>query len=125
MSDNPQTGSILWADLTVPDAAAIRDFYAEVVGWAFSPVSQGEYDDYNMLPPGGATPAAGICYARGVNADVPPVWMIYIVVEDVAASMERCIAGGGRVVAAPHHGMQHAILQDPAGAIFAVFPRAE
>ena len=29
----PKPGTIVWWDLTVPDAAAVRDFYARVVGW--------------------------------------------------------------------------------------------
>ena len=35
MSDDAkaQIGSVVWRDLTVPDAAPVRDFYAQVVGW--------------------------------------------------------------------------------------------
>jgi predicted enzyme related to lactoylglutathione lyase len=35
MPDSPKTkaGSIVWTDLTVPDATAIRAFYAGVTGW--------------------------------------------------------------------------------------------
>ena len=56
----PVPGTILWTDLTIPDAEGIRDFYSTVVGWQPEPVSQGAYDDYNMLPPGADQPAAGI-----------------------------------------------------------------
>ena len=29
----PEPGTIAWADLTVADAPAVRDFYATVAGW--------------------------------------------------------------------------------------------
>ena len=39
MSDKgPEIGSIVWRDLTVPDAAAIKDFYSQVVGWKSAPL---------------------------------------------------------------------------------------
>ena len=78
MSPSHKPGTIAWTDLTVPDAESLRDFYAKVVGWRFEPVPMGEYHDFNMIPPNGDGPAAGICHARGANADLPPVWMIYI-----------------------------------------------
>ena len=72
MSDgNAQgVGSITWVDLTVPDAAALRDFYGEVVGWTATPVDMGGYNDFSMLPPAADVPAAGICFARGENAEL-------------------------------------------------------
>ena len=36
-----------------------------------------------MIPPGAAQPVSGICHARGSNADLPPVWLIYITVADL------------------------------------------
>lgn len=68
-------GSTVWTDLTVDDAAEVRDFYQEVTGWTASPVSMGEYDDFNMLGTDGQ-PAAGICHARGPNANLQAQWMV-------------------------------------------------
>lgn len=129
MSDEkPATGMIAWNDLTVQDAEGIRDFYSSLLGWEAKPVSQGEYNDYNMVPPGSDRPAAGIIHARGVNASIPPQWMIYVVVEDLQATVDRCIELGGRVIAWPEHEgvkLQNAFLQDPAGAVFAVWQPGE
>ena len=47
-----QTGKIGWIDITVDDAGALRDFYADVVGLRPEPVSMGDYDDFNMTMPG-------------------------------------------------------------------------
>lgn len=115
-------GTIMWTDLTVPDAERVRDFYAEVVGWRPSPVDMGEYEDFNMLPLGSDAPAAGVCHARGMNADMPPVWMVYIVVADIEPSLQACQRLGGRILAGPkgEPGGRFAVIQDPAGAVAAL-----
>lgn len=118
-----QAGKIVWVDLTVNDAEGLRDFYNAVAGWEPSPVDCGGYDDYNMLVPGTETPAAGVCHARGVNADIPPQWMIYITVPDIDASIEAVKSGGGKVLVGPRDmgGARSAVIQDPAGAVCTLF----
>lgn len=124
MSDKakPAVGSIVWRDLTVADAESVRDFYRDVVGWQPAPVSMGQYDDYNMVPPGGGDPVTGICHARGVNESLPPQWLMYIAVEDITASMERCTQRGGKVIDGPRTSgdSSFCVIQDPAGAIVAL-----
>jgi len=119
-------GSIGWVDLTVDDAASIRDFYADVVGWKPEPVDMGDYSDFNMTRADG-TPSAGVCHARGSNADLPASWLVYVNVPDLDGSMERCRARGGEVVVGPKemsgHG-RYAVIRDPAGAVMALFQPA-
>jgi predicted enzyme related to lactoylglutathione lyase len=119
----PLLGSISWNDLTVPNADAVRDFYVAVAGWTVSPIDMGGYNDYCMIPPGAEVPAAGICHARGVNADLPPQWIAYITVADIAASVAACTAHGGRVIVAPREmgGGMLAVIQDPAGAVAGLY----
>ena len=74
------------------------DFYAGVAGWTPADVPMGDYADYCMHPPGDATPVAGICHARGANADLPPQWLIYITVADLDQSVQRCRDKGGKVL---------------------------
>jgi hypothetical protein len=71
----------------------------------------GGYDDYNMQPPGTDRAAAGICFAKGTNADVPPQWVIYITVEDLERGVARCTEIGGKVLSGPRSGF--CIIQDP------------
>ena len=66
MSDKT-IGAIEWRDLTVGDAEGVRDFYQEVVGWKASPVSMGDYDDYNVKLPESGDTIAGICHANRPN----------------------------------------------------------
>lgn len=124
----PTPGTIGWIDLTVPDAAQARDFYRAVVGWDVVPVSMsdegGDYEDFCMVPPGAEAPVAGVCHKRGSNAAIPSTWMMYVVVADLDASLGACTGSGGTVLAPakamPGHG-RYAIVQDPAGAAFALF----
>ena len=122
-TDELPVGLIGWCDLTVDDAEGIRDFYQETVGWEAGGVSMGDYDDFIMLPQGGEEAVAGICHARGANADLPPQWLVYIVVNDVDASAARCEQLGGEVVAAPRAmgGGRVCVIKDPAGAVCALW----
>jgi hypothetical protein len=121
-----QMGRIAWLDLTVPDANAPRDFYKEVVGWSVQDVAMKEgsarYADFNMLG-GDGQPAAGICHARGGNEGLPPVWLIYLPVGDLAESLGRVAEEGGKVIRATQRAdgnYAHAVIQDPVGAYFAL-----
>jgi predicted enzyme related to lactoylglutathione lyase len=124
MADEPThcPGTIVWTDLTVPDAERLGRFYSKVTGWHSAPVSMGEYDDFNMLPAGGDAPVAGICHARGPNANLPPQWLIYIRVSDVAESARHCVELGGKVVDGPRRmgDKTFCVIQDPAGAVAAL-----
>ena len=122
-SDHPQPGTITWWDLTVPNAAAVRDFYAQVVGWTSRDHPMGDYVDYDIRTPAGDKTVAGICHARGANADIPPQWLPYIHVEDVEGAAGRCRDAGGEVVAGPRRmgpGM-FCVIRDPAGAVAALY----
>lgn len=127
MSTNT-VGAILWTDLTVPNADQIRDFYSAVVGWTATAHDMGDYADYEMTPfegvsggiPENDRPVAGICHARGMNANIPAQWMIYITVPDLDQAMAQCQALGGRIVVGPTSlgGTQRScVIQDPAGAV--------
>ena len=120
-------GTIGWTDLTVSDAEAVRDFYSKVAGWVPSPVPMGGYDDYSMVASGTSEPAAGICHARGVNADFPAQWLIYITVPDVDAGAATCLELGGTVLVGPkdvgEYG-RYCVIRDPAGAVAALFSPA-
>ena len=111
-------GAIAWVDLTVPDAERLRDFYRAVVGWEPSPVEMEGYEDFNMNMPGIEVPAAGICHARGSNGDLPPQWLIYVVVADLAASAATVEQLGGAVL---QRSQRYCLIRDPAGAAMMIY----
>lgn len=117
-------GKIGWTDLTVPDADKVRDFYADVVGWKFSEVDMGGYSDYCMNMPSDGTTTAGVCWQRGTNNGLPPVWLVYIHVADAAESARKVEELGGEIVR-PVTAMgpqgRYCVIRDPAGAVCALF----
>lgn len=121
----PGPGTITWQDLTVEHAEQLRDFYQSVVGWTASPVQMGGYADYTMAVEG--EPIAGLCHARGGNADLPPQWLIYITVEDLEHSIAECQRLGGSLVTPPRSfaGGRYCVIKDPAGAVCALYQPAD
>ena len=120
MSDegNVGTGTVVWRDLTVGNAADVKEFYTRVTGWKADPVSMGDYEDYSMLAEGGEC-VGGVCHARGVNAGMPAQWLIYIKVADLDRSIAECTALGGKVIHGPRTmgDSRFCVIQDPAGAV--------
>jgi predicted enzyme related to lactoylglutathione lyase len=121
--DLQKPGTIAWRDLTVPNAEQVKDFYCQVVGWKATPHEMGDYHDYNIHSSQGDEPIAGICHARGSNANVPPQWLMYIIVENVERSARKCVELGGKVLDGPRKmgAGDFAVIQDPAGAVCALF----
>jgi hypothetical protein len=121
MSEN--IGKIGWIDMTADDASGLRDFYQQVVGWNVEDTSMGDYSDYTMTSPDDGEAIAGVCHARGSNANIPGGWLIYITVADVEASAATCIDFGGKVIVEPRGlaGGRFCIIEDPSGAVSALY----
>jgi uncharacterized protein len=116
-----KAGEIVWTDLTIDNATDVKEFYERVVGWKSSPLSMGTYDDY-LIKTGDEKVVAGICHARGSNANLPAQWLVYVAVEDVTASAAACEALGGKLLDGPRkmNGKDFCVIQDPAGAVMAL-----
>jgi len=123
-----RVGCISWLDLTVSDAWVTRDFYGQVVDWSVQDVEMEDgserYADHEMFGADGR-PAAGVRHARGVNLGLPPVWMIYLPVGDLAESLRRVREEGGKIIQATRgHDEKYAcaVVQDLVGACLALVP---
>ena len=116
-----ETGMFFWNELMTPDVEAAKAFYGRVFGWTARteriPGGEGDYTGFMQgeAPVGGALapPEPGI----------PAHWMPYVRVADADAAQAAAVEAGGRVCRAafdiPTVG-RIAVLQDPAGAVFAV-----
>lgn len=116
-------GKVGWIDITVADATELHDFYAAVVGLEPEDVEMGDYSDFNMKMPASGEPVAGVCHARGSNADIPSGWLIYFIVASVDASSAECQKRGGTVVVGPRalSGGRFCVIEDPSGAVAALY----
>jgi len=130
MTEAPQktfhVGTIISADLTISDAENIRDFYQQVIGWGVEEMAlndeTGPYADYVMKDDKGNW-VGGVCHKRGANKDLPPQWIVYVNVKDIAKSVEKCLELGGKVLKESKNddgSYQYALIEDPAGAILAI-----
>ena len=119
-------GKIEWIDLTVDDAEEVREFYQTVTGWKADAFDMGDYNDYNMNSENGEI-AAGICHARGGNASIPSMWIPYISVANLDASLKAVSDKGGELVNGPRSMPQgkYAIIKDPAGAHCALWQKQD
>ena len=122
-NSKPKVGSITWLDLSVKPARKVRDFYAAVTGWKFSEVDMGGYSDFCMNQPADGKTVAGICHARGENANLPPLWLLYINVAHLTKSLAACRRRSGKVICPVREmfGGRMAVIRDPAGAVVALF----
>jgi predicted enzyme related to lactoylglutathione lyase len=114
--------SFFWYDVMTTDIAAAKKFYADVVGWE----SQPQGPDYTVLSMDGV----GVAGLMGIPDDapengkaMPPCWMGYIHVEDVAAKITEIEKAGGRLMKGPitiEGIITFAVIADPQGAGFLI-----
>jgi hypothetical protein len=118
-------GTFAWIELAASDAAAAKDFYTAFFGWTASdtPISDDEvYTIYRLDGEDAAASYAMMADQRA--AGVPSNWMSYIAVENADATAARAGELGATVMAGPFDVMEHgrmAVLQDPTGAVFALW----
>ncbi|HMB69858.1 MAG TPA: VOC family protein [bacterium] len=118
-------GSFCWIDLGTTDPAAAKRFYAELLGWEYRENPMPEGGAYTMIRREGRD--IGGLYELSPEMreqGVPPNWLSYIAVESADASSERAERAGAEVVMGPMDVMdvgRMAVIQDPTGAVFAVW----
>jgi hypothetical protein len=115
-------GSFVWYDQMSNDLSGSERFYEKVVGWTLAPNTMNAAP-YTLLNAGG-TGIAGLMPIPEHAAGVPPAWMGYVAVDDVAAYADKVTATGGAI----HRGPTEipnigtfAIAGDPDGAGFLLF----
>jgi predicted enzyme related to lactoylglutathione lyase len=123
MADTDEVGKIGWIDMSVGNADGVRDFYKAVVGWETDDIDMGGYSDYVMKMPATGDGVAGVCHAKGSNADLPSGWLIYIVVENVDQSAAACTTNGGKIILEPRGlaGGRFCVIEDPGGSVAALY----
>ena len=110
-------GAPCWIDLLTSDPEKAMAFYAEVFGWTYEIGDVEKYGGYITASKDGRS-VAGIMKNDGTSGS-PDTWNTYLRVEDIAASTDAAVSGGGQVLMAPmvvpEQG-QMAMIMDASGA---------
>jgi uncharacterized protein len=120
-----EPGALCWSELTTRDPKAAEAFYTALFGWAAKHGAASTQMDYTELGMPGQPPGAGMMkMPADMPAHVPSYWMPYFQVDDADASTAKAKELGAKLMVGPHDipmTGRFAILQDPQGAMFAVF----
>ena len=119
---NPH-GEFIWYELLTRDAEAAKAFYDPVVGWDIQPRPAGELD-YRMIgTPAGNSGGVMQLTSEMTSGGAKPLWLGYIGVDDVDATVAAVEQAGGRAMRPafdiPDVG-RIAMLADPQGVPFYV-----
>ena len=95
----PLQGSHVWYELITPDPDAAGKFYNAVVGWSFGERLPGD-QDYRMIGRGDGGFGGGVL---GLSDEMRqhgarPIWLGYVGVDDVDATVRRFEAEGGKAL---------------------------
>ena len=90
-------GDFIWYELLTSDAQAAQHFYGKVLGWRFADSGQPTVD-YRIVQANGEGVAGLMQITDEMRAGgARPIWLGYILVDDVDAAIERLVASGGAV----------------------------
>ncbi len=109
-----------WVDMSGPDLAGSREFYAGLFGWN-CPEGPPEAGGYSVCDLGGKS-VAGL--GPQMNPDAPPSWMTYVNVDSADDTVAKVTANGGAVLAGPMDVMdvgRMAVIADPLGAVIGLW----
>lgn len=125
--DEAKPGHCRWNELATTDAPAAKNFYTDLLGWEFNrTMPMGERGDYLFIeaegrPIGAINPM--------IREGQPPMWLLYLGVDDIGRALDAAKANGGTVINEPHEvpGGEHVfVVTAPDGAMVAfVGPKGE
>lgn len=110
-------GAVAWIETDSRDPATSRQFYEQLFGWTVD-----ESDTYTVFSSVGGQAAGLMAMPPGVPDEVPSYWLVYFAVDDVDAAVALTSELGGTPAteAMTVEGMRFVVLEDPAGAAFAL-----
>jgi hypothetical protein len=116
--DHYDQGTPSWVELSTPDQAAAREFYAGLFGWGFDDNDMGEMGHYYIATFEGSELGGVGGQPPGMDGH-PAYWGVYLAVDDVDATAAKVEPAGGKVEAGPFdvgEAGRMAAIQDPTGA---------
>lgn len=108
---------VAFFEITSPDAARARDFYAALFGWTTS--SSPELGGYTLVDTASEPAVVGGGIGAAEADGMPPGILLYVRVDDLAATLARAEELGGSTVLGPTllpaDSGSFAVLADPDG----------
>ena len=115
-------GTFAWNELATSDVAGSKEFYSKLFGWTAEDIPGMDYTMFNV-----GEQSVGGMVDKSAHCDGPPLWVSYIHVADVRASLAKAVELGGKemmgVTEVPEMG-SFAMLEDPQGGKFALWQAA-
>jgi predicted enzyme related to lactoylglutathione lyase len=112
-------GAFCWNELYTSDIDGAKSFYGALFGWEWSQFEQSPEPYFVIMNQG-----RGNGGVRGLaQPGVPPHWLVYFAVEDIAATLPKVgDLGGQLLLGVTDIGIAKiAIVKDPQGAAFALY----
>jgi predicted enzyme related to lactoylglutathione lyase len=117
-------GAISWSELMTTDVSAAKSFYSELFGWQLEDMPmETENMTYTVVKANGDEVAGIMPLPEGAPAGMPPVWGLYITVDNVDAAAEKATALGAKIHMPPKDIPEvgrFCVLQDPQGAFISI-----
>jgi hypothetical protein len=124
----PALGTFCWPELATRDLKAAQAFYGDLLGWSAQeiPSAMGNY----VICSTGERQAAGLCAQSDEQRQrgIPSHWLSYVSVANADASAAKAKELGAQILMGPFDVMavgRMALIQDPAGATFALWQAKE
>jgi predicted enzyme related to lactoylglutathione lyase len=112
-------GAPNWVDLATTDVVAAKGFYRDLLGWEIEKTTS-PMGDYYLGGPGESQ--VGGMMAIPPGEQMPPMWTVFIYVEDVDDTAARTREAGGSVLEEPFDipDGRVAVIADPGGGMLGI-----
>ncbi len=112
-------GAFSWCDLMTPDVDAAKAFYTKLFGWDTEEMNTGGMD-YTVVKAGGKGIGGISAQPKDAPKGKPPMWGIYVTVDDVDATAQTAKQLGAKLLVPPQDIPKvgrFCVIQDPQGAV--------
>jgi predicted enzyme related to lactoylglutathione lyase len=118
-------GTFCWVELGTIDGEGAKKFYTQLFGWDFNDIPIGPSEVYTMLKLDGKDVGALYKMPEEMTSQgVPPHWLSYVSIKSADDSSAKAKELGGTLMKEPFDVFdvgRMSVIQDPTGAVFAVW----
>ena len=128
--DSYLEGTPSWVDLATTDVDGAKAFYSALFGWEWEANDTDQPDNqYHMASLGGRATAGLMEQSpQQVDMGLPPLWSVYLTVDDIDRTVGKVEGAGGSVMAPAFDVMEAgrmAVIVDPSGAVVCLWQPGE